>query len=93
MELKKLKTAKKKMDGAISVFNKAINEMEDANELLLQSRNEDLLAVTRYEKQILSLTAAIDEVQASALSKDTSIKENMEVIKKLKDFTLWKKSY
>lgn len=88
MEQKKLKLATKKLQGAISTFSAAAKEAEEANELLIQSKNEDLATIEKYEKQIESVYQAIDHVQSVVISKEAAIKENEALISRLKEFTV-----
>jgi uncharacterized protein Yka (UPF0111/DUF47 family) len=88
MEVKKHSLAQKKINGAISTFTTASNEVEKAVELIDVSISEDKKKMDNYFNQIRSLEQAIDEVNSNVISKESEKQSYLDLAKKLKQFTV-----
>lgn len=88
METKKHLKAQKKVVGAVSTFEKAVNELDAAINLIEESVKVDVGRLTAIEDQIKSLEQAHDEVQSNIISKQGEIQKHIGLSLRLKEFTV-----
>lgn len=76
---KSIKQAKQMVEGAVSIFAKALNEVKQANSILLAANKGSDADIAYYRQQIALETESI-------IRTDAIIKENDELIAKLEKF-------
>lgn len=78
--------AQKKVEKAVSVFDKAINDVESAQATLLEGIKQDAHKINALEDKILSIKAEIAEVWNGKNEKGRIMETNKAVLDNLKQF-------
>lgn len=86
--VKKHRKAQNIKGEAVGSFSLAVLKVEEANELLIKSKELDEQTMADIEGNISALYVQLDEVQADRLKKDAEIAANVQLIEKLKQFTI-----
>lgn len=81
-----VKKAQKRVDKAVGVFGKAIDEVGKAQLVLQQGIEQDTVKVDELSDKILSIQDEILEIQEAKNEKIANIKANNELLDKLSQF-------
>jgi hypothetical protein len=79
--------AKKIVNNAVGTFSIAITEVQKANNLLSDAVKADEKMLVTIEDTIKNLYKQIDIIQSDKIEKESEINNNIELMKKLAEFT------
>lgn len=81
-----IQKAQRQVEKAVTVFDKAIKEVDKAQETLLQGIENDSYEINALRTKLVKTKARIAEVEQDKLEKGEAIKRNKEILKNLKEF-------
>lgn len=87
MTNKTVQQADKKVTKAMTVFTQAVTEVEQAQELLKKGIEQDSMKQVAIKNQMLTLEAQMIELNVAKEEKGNKMKDNAQLISKLKEFT------